>query len=267
MPFSYSISTQSELVEISGTGSADFESLAKLMTQLISHPEFKSHFSILADFSGLSYIPTFKEIRQFGALFQTVSKAFLGKVAFVVSHPAQLNAGRFASVIARAIRFQMNVFAGRAEALAWIAPNKEVQVEDIRQKIAGVIEPFQLAALATVRADGTPWVRYVTVRGDDHLVVRFATPMRSRKVAEIRANPNVHLTCGCGELASAKEWVQIVGRARVTSDDEIRKSFWEDFLSAWFNGPDDSEYAVVEVIPSRIEYLTMDSLIPRVLEL
>lgn len=266
MALFFHINTQAETVDIRGSGSTDAQALSELMNRLVTHQDYRSHFSVLVDFANVSYVPSLKEIRRFSGIYQTASHAFRGKVAFIVSNTAQMSAGRFASALARAIRFQMNVFGDRQHALAWIHNNPEVQMDSLQKKIIDVITPFQLASLATVQPDGTPWVRYVTSRGDTDLMIRFATPLQSRKVDQLQRNPHVHLTCGATGLATAREWVQITGVASVKTDLAIRKAFWDDFLSAYFDGPEDDAYSVVEIKPSRIEYYTMESLAPQILE-
>ncbi|MBN2344589.1 MAG: pyridoxamine 5'-phosphate oxidase family protein [Deltaproteobacteria bacterium] len=265
MSVSFYVNKQHGLVEIELKGTADFSTVTGLMQKLIGHEDYQSHFSILVNFSDVTYVPSFKEIRQFGSLYQSVSGAFRGKVAFVVRDVTQLRAGQFASIIARTLHFQMNVFQERNNALAWITNTQENLMDSLQKKIFDVISPFQLASLATIQPDGSPWVRYVTTRADDKMTIRFATPLHSRKVSHIEANPNVHITCGCNDLTTASVWVQIAGNASIKIDEASKKAFWNDFLNAYFTGPNDKEYAVVEVTPSKIEYFTMASLQPEVL--
>lgn len=267
MSLVFHIQQQQGLVEIEGNGAASFDSLLALMEQLLSHPDFKTHFAILVNFSEVSYVPSFWEIRKFGGVFQKLRQSFLGKVAFWVSSPAQIKAGRFASVIARTIHFQMQVFGDQQSAMNWLFGQKEFKMDQLKTKILDVLRTFQLSAVATVHKDGIPWVRYVITSADENMVIRFATPLHSRKVAQLIANPNVHVTCGVSEVATAKQWVQVGGVASVKTDVATKKDFWNDFLRAYFDGPDDPQYAVVEIVPSRIEYYTMESIEPEVLEL
>ncbi len=140
-------------------------------------------------------------------------------------------------------------------------------MNELRQKIAEVLRGPQLASLATVTEDGKPWVRYVVVVADAALALRFATYASSRKVAQIRLHPEVHLTCGVASLNDSKPYLQIQGRAKVTADERERKAFWSDMLAAYFKGPDDPEYVVVLVKPYRVEYLGVGALSPEVLDL
>jgi len=139
-------------------------------------------------------------------------------------------------------------------------------MSDIREKIRAVLQGPQLAGLATVTDDGAPWVRYVVAFPQDDLSLVIATGTRSRKVAQIRRRPEVHLTCGVSGLDSAQHYVQIEGRAEVTQDDALRCAHWYDQLKAYFAGPADPNYALIIIKPRRIEYMTMSAMQPEVWE-
>lgn len=124
-------------------------------------------------------------------------------------------------------------------------------------------EPF-LASFATLTEDGKPWVRYVTPRAAGDLTLRFATAAGSRKVAQLKKNPEVHLACGAIDPTSAKNYLQIQGRAEFKNDPEERHAFWHEVLRRYFKGPDDLTYGVVVVKPYRIEVYTMGHFKPEV---
>lgn len=135
--------------------------------------------------------------------------------------------------------------------------------EKIRQELAGL----QLASLATVTESGLPWTRYVMVQADDDLVIRCATCLEARKVAQIRNNPEVHITCGITDPMVMKPYLQIQGRAEIITDTAEREAFWNPSLVDIFSGPDDLNYAVVVIKPYRIECCTPPDMEPEVLEL
>ena len=122
----------------------------------------------------------------------------------------------------------------------------------LKEQIAAIITPLQLSSLATI-ADGKPWVRYVMTTGGDDLKVRLATYAGSRKVAQIAANPEVHLTLGVNDPAMMKPYLQIQGRAQFSTEAAERHGFWSGMLANYFSGPDDPNYGVVIVTPYRIE--------------
>jgi general stress protein 26 len=139
-------------------------------------------------------------------------------------------------------------------------------METLKKKIAAEMRDHTLAVLATLTADGNPWARYVTVKGDDRLNVWFATFKGSRKVAQIRANPEVHLVLGVADPKTAAHWLQIQGRAEVLEDAETKKAWWFDYLKTFFEGPEDPNYVVCRIRPQRIEYYSMNSFKPEVWE-
>jgi general stress protein 26 len=135
---------------------------------------------------------------------------------------------------------------------------------DLKKRILDKIRNPVLASLATIDADGKPWARYVTAVGNEDLTLRFATFLNSRKVAQIRKNPDVHLTCGVTDLQSMEAYLQVQGRAEILSDKAARQGYWKEELRRYFAGPDDPNYCVVRVTPSRIEYMNPGSYEPEV---
>lgn len=129
-------------------------------------------------------------------------------------------------------------------------------MEELEQKILDIIHKPQLAALATVTEQNNPWVRYVVTVGDGDFNMRCATFAASRKVAQIKNNPNVHITLGVTDFMDMHPYVQVQGQAEVTTDHDERHNFWNDLLAPIFKGPDDPNYCVLVVKPYRIEYIT-----------
>jgi general stress protein 26 len=137
-------------------------------------------------------------------------------------------------------------------------------MSDLKGRILQVLGQPQLSALATVTAEGKPWVRYVMVVSDNHMTVRFASFVGARKIEQIKRNPEVHLTCGVTNPTDMKPYLQIQGRARFTTEEKERHGFWNEMLRPIFDGPDDPKYGVVTVEPYRIELCTPGSFEPEV---
>ncbi len=140
-------------------------------------------------------------------------------------------------------------------------------MEDVKKKIVESARELQLINFATLTEDGSPWVRYVVGKADDELVFRFCTHRETRKVAQIKKNPHVHISLGAKDMETAEHWMQVQGVAEISTDGDERHSFWFDALSNYFTGPDDPNYCIVIVRPSRIEYGTMGSMTPEIWEL
>ncbi len=140
-------------------------------------------------------------------------------------------------------------------------------MDDLESKILAVFRPAAIAALATITEQGRPWVRYVVVGAAPDLTLGFATSLGSRKVAQMRANPEVHLTAGAGDLEKmGQPYVQVEGRAAVLTDPAVKRAHWREELKDYFSGPDDPDYAIVVIKPRRIEYWAFDARTPRVWE-
>ena len=137
-------------------------------------------------------------------------------------------------------------------------------MSELRDQIYEILSKPQLACLATVTSEGTPWVRYVMALTDQDMTIRFATFVEARKVAQIKANPEVHLTCGVTNPSEVTPYLQIQGKGVLKTDEATRHAFWDDMLKPIFDGPDDPKYGVIEVTPYRIEYCTPGSYEPQV---
>lgn len=136
-------------------------------------------------------------------------------------------------------------------------------MSDLQTRILDLVQKHRLAALATITEDGKPWARYVAINVAPDLTIRTATFRNSRKVAQVKNNPEVHLTCGYAGNATTS-YVQIQGRAEVTDDRQERYALWNDHFKAYFQGPDDPNYVVMVIRPYRIELMTDASHQPQV---
>jgi general stress protein 26 len=135
-------------------------------------------------------------------------------------------------------------------------------MKNLQQRIFDLSKDLQLMNFATVTEDGKPWVRYVVGKADKKLVFRFCTHKETRKVGQIRKNPNVHLSLGAADIETASHWVQVQGIAEISVDKTERHDFWFDALTDFFSGPDDPGYCIVIVTPTLIEFGTMGSVTP-----
>jgi len=139
-------------------------------------------------------------------------------------------------------------------------------MSDLKQRIYEASKDMQLINVATITEEGKPWVRYVMGLADKDLIFRFCTHEESRKVGQIRNNPDVHISLGVSSLETAKNWVQVQGSAEVSTDKADRDAFWFDDLKNYFSGPDDPGYCVVIIKPTKVELGTMGNTIPEVWE-
>lgn len=138
-------------------------------------------------------------------------------------------------------------------------------MSELKQKIAAVAGQPCLSSLASLTEDGKPWVRFVVSLADRNFNFRFATSLDSRKVTQMRKNPDVHLTLGQNTIGDMTHpWLQVAGKAEIHTDEAERLGFWNDMFKAYFSGPDDPNFCVVVIRPTLIEYMTTSSPQPEV---
>ena len=135
-------------------------------------------------------------------------------------------------------------------------------MSELETKIRAKMDARQLAALATIAEDGKPWVRYVTPVMDQDMNIWMATFVGSRKVAQLRRNPEVHLVVGVTSPETAESYLQVQGKAQILTDKGTKERVWFEQLKGIFAGPDDPNYVVVKITPYRIEYQGMGMVPP-----
>jgi len=140
-------------------------------------------------------------------------------------------------------------------------------MSEIKEKVIEMLKTPQLASMATITLDEKPWTRYIMIQSDDDFNIRSAVCLKSRKVEQIKRNPEVHLTFGINDPHDlSKPYVQIQGIARITTDQNEKDKYWFDMLSAVFTGPDDPDYSIMIIEPYRVEFNKPGVMVPEVWE-
>lgn len=139
-------------------------------------------------------------------------------------------------------------------------------MSDLKKRILELLSTPQMVSFATITEDGTPWARYVVGAADEELHFVFCTFTGSRKVAQIEADPRVHILAGGKGLEETQTYIHFAGLADMTRDEDLRHAVWHDGLKTYFEGPDDPNYCIVVVTPTRIEVMGMTGMEPEVWE-
>ncbi len=137
-------------------------------------------------------------------------------------------------------------------------------MRELRRKIHEILKNPHLVSFATVTEEGKPWVYHVMAITSENFTINIATFVNARNVAQIKNNPEVHLTCGNTDPSQMKPYLQIQGRAELNTSEELRHGFWNSSLERIFLGPNDPLYGVIQVFPYRIEYWEPDKKEPEV---
>jgi general stress protein 26 len=110
----------------------------------------------------------------------------------------------------------------------------------IREDILKVMGGQVVAAIATVQ-EGKPAVRHMAVMGQKDLTLIGATRKDSRKVGQIKKNPDVAMAIWSGKNFS-DPYIMIQGQAEVYEDLETKKMFWNPMLELYFQKPENPDY-------------------------
>ncbi|NYT17155.1 MAG: pyridoxamine 5'-phosphate oxidase family protein [Methanomicrobiales archaeon] len=122
----------------------------------------------------------------------------------------------------------------------------------LKEKILPVMGGVHVAAVATI-AEGKPAVRYMALTGLDDLTLIGSTMTASRKVAQIRKNPEVALSIwSCKEFSDP--YVVIQAKCSVHEDTATKKQYWNPMWEEYFKTPENPEFVVLKFAPYRIEY-------------
>ncbi len=117
-----------------------------------------------------------------------------------------------------------------------------------------IIETAHYCALITLDQFGKPHVRMMEpVSHQDDMVVWLGTNSKSRKVQEIRNNPQVTLYYSDHEGGS---YVAIAGTANLIDDPEKKDRLWREEWDTLFPGWKNNFYILIQVIPNRLEILS-----------
>lgn len=138
----------------------------------------------------------------------------------------------------------------------------------LREEVYQILKELQICNFSTIGVDGKPRGRYVFAQADKELNIRFASCVTSRKVMDIKNNPNIHIHCGVQGIKDLyNPYLQIEGVAECQQSKEEREQFWNSSLESIYSGPSDPNYAVIKVIPSKIEIVSIAEQTTKVLDL
>lgn len=126
----------------------------------------------------------------------------------------------------------------------------------LEQTIIKALDENKFGSFGTIEAGNKPKVRYMAVFHDG-LTIYLATNRKTHKVEEIKDNPHAFLLLGY-EQGGGKDVLEIEATVDVTKDESLRNKIWSKELEQWFKGPDDPDYVVLELTPTRIEYMGKD---------
>lgn len=125
--------------------------------------------------------------------------------------------------------------------------------EDLKQKAIDIISNHKIGVLSSVE-DNKPHSRYMTFYHED-LTLYTPTQMDTEKTDEIEQNPAVSVLLGYEDKGIEDAYIEISGSSSINQSQELKKKFWDDTFNKWFDGPEDPNYALLQIQPEVVRIL------------
>lgn len=123
---------------------------------------------------------------------------------------------------------------------------------ELREKILEVIAGPHTAAVATMDAN-VPAVRFMLLTGFPDMTLVGGTKKSSRKVAQLKRNPEVAIAIWSGKEYTSP-YVEIRARAEIRDDLQTKKKFWSPMFMPYFKTVDDPDFVILIFTASEISY-------------
>ena len=116
-----------------------------------------------------------------------------------------------------------------------------------------IIDSAQCRILITVDENGKPQARTMSpFPPEENMIIWLGTNPRSRKVQQIKNNPNVMVYYYDTKGAS---YVSVAGQARIVNDPEKIAHYWKESWKRFYPDPE-KDYTLIEVTPERLEIVS-----------
>lgn len=140
---------------------------------------------------------------------------------------------------------------------AQATPSSQPSRGDILAASRDVITKARYCTFITIGADGHPQARIVDpLAPDEHFTIWVATNPVTRKVAQVRRDPRV--TLSCFEPATSS-YVTVLARAAIIADAGERARHWKaEWTPFYANGATGNDVVLIRISPSRLEIVSPD---------
>ena len=148
-----------------------------------------------------------------------------------------------------ALFFTSNVSSLMAQELL-VKDSPEISRDSLLILARTIIDSAQCRTFITVDENGKPQARTMYVfPPDENMVVWLGTSTGSRKVKQIKNNPNVMVFYFD---TKGRSYVSIAGQARLVNDPEKKAHYWKKSWTRYYPDPE-KDYILIEVTPKRLE--------------
>lgn len=140
-----------------------------------------------------------------------------------------------------------------------------VSQSEIKANVEKILNESHTGTMATVKND-KPHSRYMTFFHDG-LKLYTPTHKDADKTEEIEKNPFTHILIGYEGDGFGDEYVEYQGKVSLNDTDDLKKKFWNDDMKLYFEGPDDPNYAILEIDPIGIRLMNKKGESPKEMDI
>ena len=127
---------------------------------------------------------------------------------------------------------------------------QEISRDSLLTVARTIIDSAPCRTFITVDENGKPQARTMSpFPPEEDMVIWLGTNLRSRKVKQIKNNPNVMVFYYDTKGAS---YVSVAGQARIVNDPEKIAHYWKEGWTQYYPDPE-KDYTLIEVTPERLE--------------
>ena len=136
--------------------------------------------------------------------------------------------------------------------ITFIAPMGRVDTMALKEQILEVIGGPHPAAVATL--DGKlPAVRFMVLAGFPDMTLVGATMKSTKKVEQLRKNPDASLSIWSGKEFS-DPYVEITAKGKIHEDIPTKKKYWNPMFEQYFKTPENPDFVVLVFTANEIVY-------------
>jgi len=122
----------------------------------------------------------------------------------------------------------------------------------LKEQIMEVIAGPHPTAVATI--DGKkPAVRFMVLAGFPDMTLVGATMKASKKVEQLKKNPDTALSTWSGKEFS-DPYVEIMAKAKIHEDIATKKKYWNPMFEQYFKTPENPDFVVLVFTATEITY-------------
>jgi len=130
---------------------------------------------------------------------------------------------------------------------------QEISQDSLLTVAQTIIDSALCRILITVDENGKPQARTMSpFPPEEDMVIWLGTNPRSRKVKQIKSNPNVIVYYYDTKSFS---YVSVSGQARIVNDPEKRAHYWKEGWTRYYPDPE-KDYTLIKVTPERLEIVS-----------